>query len=66
VIVDNASTDGTAQVASALGARVVPEHVRNIAAVRNTGAAAASGRYLFFADADVALPLDADRPRRCG
>jgi glycosyltransferase involved in cell wall biosynthesis len=59
VVVDNASTDGTAQVARGLGARVVAEHVRNIAAVRNTGAAVASGRYLFFADADVALPLQA-------
>jgi glycosyltransferase involved in cell wall biosynthesis len=59
VVVDNASTDDTAQVAHGLGARVVAEHVRNIATVRNSGAAAASGRYLFFADADVALPLDA-------
>jgi glycosyltransferase involved in cell wall biosynthesis len=59
IVVDNASTDRTAVVAAELGAHVVFEPVRNIAAVRNAGAAAASGRYLFFADADVALPAEA-------
>jgi glycosyltransferase involved in cell wall biosynthesis len=59
LVVDDASTDDTAQVARGLGARVVVEHVRNIAAVRNAGAAVASGRYLFFVDADVALPVEA-------
>lgn len=59
VVVDNSSTDDTARVARGLGARVVDETVRNIAVARNTGAAAASGRYLFFTDADVALPLEA-------
>ncbi|MFJ9940612.1 glycosyltransferase [Streptomyces erythrochromogenes] len=59
IIVDNASTDDTATVAKELGARVVTELVRSIGLVRNTGARAAEGRMLFFADADVALPLEA-------
>lgn len=59
VVVDNASTDDTADVAASYGARVVSESVRNIGKVRNTGARAARGRLLFFADADVALPLEA-------
>ncbi|WP_369383212.1 glycosyltransferase [Streptomyces sp. cg36] len=59
VVVDNASTDQTAAVACSLGARVVSEPVRSIGRVRNTGARTALGRYLFFTDADVALPLEA-------
>lgn len=59
IVVDNASTDQTAHTARRLGTQVVHEAARNIASVRNAGAAAASGRYLFFADADVALPLEA-------
>lgn len=59
IVVDNASTDDTATVAKVLGARVVTELVRSIGLVRNTGARAAEGRMLFFADADVSLPLEA-------
>ncbi|MFK0181668.1 glycosyltransferase [Streptomyces xanthochromogenes] len=59
IVVDNASTDQTAQIAAQLGARVVSEPVRSIGQVRNTGARAAQGRILFFTDADVALPLEA-------
>ncbi|MFE7093309.1 glycosyltransferase [Streptomyces erythrochromogenes] len=58
IVVDNTSTDTTADLATQLGARVVTETVRSIGAVRNTGAAAAAGSLLFFTDADVALPLD--------
>jgi len=52
VVGDNMSTDGTAAVAEELGARVAPVTVRNISAVRNTAAAAATGKYLVFCDAD--------------
>ncbi len=59
IVVDNASTDATAVIAEELGARVVFEPTRNIARVRNTGAAQAHGQFLFFVDADTALPLGA-------
>ena len=59
LVVDNASVDDTAEVAASLGARVVHEDVRNIGQVRNTGAEAARGQYLFFIDADVAVPVEA-------
>lgn len=58
IVVDNASTDATADAAVALDARVVTDPVRNIGHARNTGAHAARGRMLFFTDADVALPLE--------
>lgn len=53
VVVDNASTDGTAEIARAHGAHVVPEAERRIARARNTGAAASRGRFLIFVDADA-------------
>ncbi|MBT2677270.1 glycosyltransferase [Streptomyces sp. ISL-14] len=59
IVVDNASTDATADMAASFGVRVISETVRNIGRVRNTGAAAAQGRRLFFTDADVALPMEA-------
>ena len=59
IVVDNASADDTAQVAAALGARVIHEAARNIGQVRNTGAQAARGLCLFFIDADVAIPAEA-------
>lgn len=65
IVVDNASTDATAQIATEFGVRVVSEPVRNIGHVRNTGATIATGQYLFFTDADVALPPRGSR-RRCG
>ncbi|MFI6347197.1 glycosyltransferase [Streptomyces sp. NPDC050560] len=59
IVVDNASTDPTADIAASFGARVLTERARGIGHVRNTGARAARGRKLFFTDADVALPLEA-------
>ena len=53
VVVDNASTDGTAEIARAHGAHVVLEPERRIARARNAGAAAARGRFLIFVDADT-------------
>ncbi len=53
IVCDNNSTDGTALIASAHGARVVFEPVNHIARARNAGAAAASGEWLLFIDADA-------------
>ena len=55
VVTDNASTDATAELARAHGARVVAEPFRQIARARNRGAAEASGRYLLFVDADTLI-----------
>jgi len=52
VVSDNNSTDATAALARAAGARVVFEPVNQIARARNTGAAAADGDWLIFVDAD--------------
>ena len=52
IVVDNNSTDKTAQLATEQGATVVFEPVNQIARARNRGAAAASGDALIFLDAD--------------
>jgi glycosyltransferase involved in cell wall biosynthesis len=52
IVCDNNSTDATAALARAGGARVVFEPVNQIARARNTGAAAAGGDWLVFVDAD--------------
>jgi glycosyltransferase involved in cell wall biosynthesis len=52
VVCDNNSTDGTAALARAEGARVVFEPVNQIGRARNAGAAAATGDWLVFIDAD--------------
>ena len=56
IVVDNASTDGTAAVARRLGATVVHEPVQGIARARNAGARRAAGDVLVFVDADVVVP----------
>jgi glycosyltransferase involved in cell wall biosynthesis len=55
IVVDDASTDTTAEIARRAGARVVTVSYRQIAAVRNAGARAAGGDILFFVDADTRI-----------
>lgn len=52
VVCDNNSKDRTAEIARAAGAIVVFEPVNQIARARNAGAAAASGDWFVFVDAD--------------
>ena len=52
IVCDNASTDDTAALAAAAGARVVHEPERQIARARNAGAAEARAPWLLFLDAD--------------
>jgi glycosyltransferase involved in cell wall biosynthesis len=59
IVADDASTDETAAVARAHGARVVSVNHRQIAATRNTGARQACGQMLFFVDADTLVPVAA-------
>ena len=56
IVVDDASTDGTAALARDQGARVAQVNFRKIAATRNAGAREASGEMLFFVDADTVVP----------
>ncbi|QYC43259.1 Putative glycosyltransferase EpsH [Nonomuraea coxensis DSM 45129] len=60
VVVDDASSDGSAALAEELGCRVVrlPDN-RGVSAARNAGVAATSGEVIFFLDSDVALRPDA-------
>lgn len=58
VVVDNASTDATADLARSRGCRVVREDRRIIAAVRNAGARKAHGQVLVFVDADNLMHPD--------
>lgn len=58
VVVDNASTDDSAAVARAAGARVVPEPRVGIARATSTGFDAATGDILARLDADSIPPLD--------
>lgn len=52
IVCNNNSTDRTGEVAAAGGARVVFEPVNQIGRARNTGAAAATGDWILFVDAD--------------
>ncbi len=56
IVTDNNSTDRTAEIAQAAGAKVVFEPINQISRARNTGAKHAQGRYLVFIDADTQAP----------
>lgn len=55
IVVDNNSTDNTAELARQAGARVIFEPINQIGRARNTGAAHATGDWLLFLDADSVL-----------
>ena len=52
IVANNNSTDRTAELAAKEGARVVFEPINQISRARNCGAAAATGDWLVFVDAD--------------
>jgi glycosyltransferase involved in cell wall biosynthesis len=56
IVVDDGSTDRTAEIARSWHATVVPVHLRKISAVRNAGARVARGDVLIFVDADTLVP----------
>ena len=55
IVVDDASTDATAEIAGKAGAQIVSINRRQIAAARNAGANIARGDILFFVDADTRI-----------
>ena len=55
IVVDNGSRDRTGDIARERGALVVREATKCLSVVRNRGAAAASGKYLAFVDADTVM-----------
>jgi glycosyltransferase involved in cell wall biosynthesis len=55
IVVDDASTDATAEIAAQASAKVIRINRRQIAAARNAGARASQGEYLFFVDADTRI-----------
>ncbi|MDN5874774.1 MAG: phosphoribosylformylglycinamidine synthase subunit PurQ, partial [Sinobacteraceae bacterium] len=60
LVVDDHSSDETAAVAAAQGARVIVADCNaGCSAARNLGAANARGELLFFVDADVVVAADA-------
>lgn len=55
IVVDDASTDRTAEIAREHGAQVCSVSLRQISAVRNAGARTSAGGRLFFVDADTVV-----------
>ena len=59
VVVDNASTDRTSEVAASLGAQVIREEVRGYGRSYKRGFASASGDIVVTLDGDHSYPVDA-------
>jgi glycosyltransferase involved in cell wall biosynthesis len=55
IVVDNASTDGSGEIARSLGAMVVPEQIRGFGAAAHAGLLAASTDLVCFCDCDGSL-----------
>ena len=62
VVVDNGSTDRTAEVASALGARVIPEAARGYGSALRAGIVASRGRIIVMGDGDDSYDWSAIGP----
>jgi glycosyltransferase involved in cell wall biosynthesis len=52
IVADNGSTDGSQEIASSLGARVIPVRVRGYGSALRGGIAAARGKYVIMGDCD--------------
>src|SRR5690348_16424415 len=59
IVVDNASTDRTSEVATALGAKVIREDVRGYGRAYKRGFAVAAGDVIITLDGDHSYPADA-------
>jgi glycosyltransferase involved in cell wall biosynthesis len=59
IVVDNASTDRTSEVAISLGAKVIREDVRGYGRAYKRGFAAATGDLIVTLDGDQSYPVDA-------
>jgi len=59
IVVDNNSTDRTADVAESLGARVIREHVRGYGRAYKKGFSVAAGDVIITLDGDHSYPPDA-------
>lgn len=62
IVVNDASTDATAEIARLAGARVIDVNLRKISAVRNAGAKVALGEHFLFVDADTQISENTLRP----
>lgn len=62
LVADNGSTDGSRQIANALGARLVGVEARGYGAALIGGIAAARGRYVVMGDADDSYDFSALHP----
>jgi len=58
LVVDNNSSDNTAQIAKDAGAVVIFEPINQIARARNAGAQAANGEALIFIDSDTCISAE--------
>jgi glycosyltransferase involved in cell wall biosynthesis len=59
IVVDNASTDRTSEVATGLGAKVIREDVRGYGRAYKRGFAVATGDLIITLDGDHSYPVDA-------